>query len=348
VTAPRRLVLTGPRMLALEPVEIGPPGPRQVRARGLLSAISHGTELSLYRGTSPFADKTFDKDARLFTDGAGPDYPQALGYEWVGRVEAVGDGVEGFAPGDLVHLRLPHQEAYLVDVDEVAAMGVTGPLPAGLTPDRAAYLSIASIALQAVHDARIRLGDTVAVFGLGALGLLVVQLARLSGAAEVIAFDPDARRRALAQDLDAIVADPMETDPGAVSRAHGPGADVAIEFSGSTAALHQAIRSVRQGGAVVAAGFYQGGAAPLRLGEEFLHNRVTVRASTPAWDNPHRAAPLWDRVRLRQTVERLLADGTLAVDALPMERVPFARAAEVYAALDEGRSTALKTVLVYE
>ena len=67
---------------------------------------------------------------------------------------------------------------------------------------------------------------------------------------------------------------------GAVVREwSGGGVDAAIELSGSDRALHEAVRSVVVDGTVVASGFYQGGAANLRLGEEFHHNRVRIVAS---------------------------------------------------------------------
>lgn len=75
---------------------------------------------------------------------------------------------------------------------------------------------------------------------------------------------------------------------------------MAIEFSGSYAALHQAIRCVRMAGPGLAAGFYQGGGTELRLGEEWHHNRVSMVSSLRGWGNPHRDYPLWDRARVRE------------------------------------------------
>ena len=67
-------------------------GPREIRVRALVSGISHGTELNLYRGTSAFADRVFDRDLRAFVrpDPPRPAYPATLGYELVGTVDEVG------------------------------------------------------------------------------------------------------------------------------------------------------------------------------------------------------------------------------------------------------------------
>ena len=64
---------------------------------------------------------------------------------------------------------------------------------------------------------------------------------------------------------------------------------MAIETSGTTAGLHDAIAAAGLGGRVVTVGFYQGGAPELRLGEEWHHNRLDMVSSMGAWGAPHRA-----------------------------------------------------------
>ena len=174
-----------------------------------MSGISHGTELALYRGVSPFDGKRFDTDLRVFVDDAArAAYPMRLGYEWVGTVTETGAEVGTPRVGDLVHLALPHRETHTFAVDDDRKP--LTPLPAGLDPERAAFLSSATIALQAIQDARVKVGDTVAVFGLGVFGLLAVQLARLSGARWIAGVDPIDGRRELAGRLGAdVVLDPV-------------------------------------------------------------------------------------------------------------------------------------------
>lgn len=133
---PRKLLLTAPRQIELVTYDDPPLQPGQVRARGLLSGISHGTELNLYRGTSPFTDKRFDPDLRLFVPAeTTATYPQALGYEWVGEVEEVGAGVTHLRPGDRVHLLAPHAETHTFDPFHVPYRGVLQPLPPALPPE---------------------------------------------------------------------------------------------------------------------------------------------------------------------------------------------------------------------
>jgi threonine dehydrogenase-like Zn-dependent dehydrogenase len=143
--------------------------------------------------------------------------------------------VAGFAVGEGVHLPLPHRETHTFVAAGMAAIGVE-PL-ADLEPERAALLQSTGIALQALHDARVKVGDVVVIFGLGALGLLAMQLARLAGAAVVVAVDPLEARRHLAEKTGAtLTLDPTAGDVGLRLR-EWDGADVAIEFSGVYAAL---------------------------------------------------------------------------------------------------------------
>ncbi len=348
---PYELLLNAPRSLELSAYRDSPLRPDEIRAEAVLSGVSHGTELSLYRGGSPFEARRFDPELCLFVAAEGSQsYPMRLGYEWVGRVSEVGSEVSALAPGDLVHLPLPHRETQTFKADERLRQGVMGRLPEGLEPARAALLETAGIALQAVHDAHLKVGDGVAIFGLGALGLFSVQLARLNGAAWIAAIDPLEPRRALARRLGAdFCLDPSESDAGYEVKRATPqrGADVAIEFSGSYGALHQALRSVRVAGTVVAAGFYQGGGEALRLGEEWHHNRLTLLSSMRGWGNAHRDYPLWDRARLRSTAAKLLASGTLAADDLLSHRFPFEQAEDAYALIDTRPAEALKVVLEY-
>ena len=351
----RNLLLEGPRQLALADEPSRPLQPGEIRLRALRSAISHGTELNLYRGTSPFGDRAFDRELRAFVPA--PDagaFPQRLGYELVAEVAEAADGVTGLAPGDVVHAGAPHGEEAVLDVAAArAASYPLEPLPPELPPARALFASVGAVALQAVHDARPHLGDHVVVIGLGAIGLITVQMARLAGAGRVTAVDLDAGRRELALALGADAAlDPRAAEAGtgvALRRdAGGRGADIAIETSGAAAGLHDAIACVGLGGRVVAVGFYQGGADALRLGEEWHHNRLDLVSSMGAWAAPHRAYPAWDRPRIMRTVLGLLASGRVEVDALPTRTFPFAQAVEAFRWLDEHPNEAVKVALTYD
>jgi 2-desacetyl-2-hydroxyethyl bacteriochlorophyllide A dehydrogenase len=329
--------------------------PGEIRLHARLSGISHGTELNLYRGTSAFADKVFDRGLRTFVAppaGSASTYPVSLGYEMVSEVVEVGSDASAVKVGDLVHTGTPHQEETVLDV--ATSLQATYPLVVLPTVDgleRALFVSLAAVALQAVHDAELKLGDSVSVHGLGAIGLLAVQMCLLEGIQTVIGVDPQPDRRGLAAGFGATeVLDPGNDRPlGLLIRDlnEGRGVDVAIEVSGSDRGLQGALAAAGLGGTVVAAGFYQGGAANLRLGEEFHHNRLSLIASVGAWGAPHRHAPLWDRRRVLATAIRLLYTDRVSVDGMLDRRYPFDDALAAYQWLDRHPQGAVKIALDY-
>jgi threonine dehydrogenase-like Zn-dependent dehydrogenase len=208
----------------------------------------------------------------------------------------------------------------------------------------------ARFALAGIHDAVIKLGDRVAIFGLGAIGMLALQMARLSGAGHIFAVDPIPGRLKLAKALGAdVTVNPMECDPGlAVKEASGgAGVDVAIEISGVYAALQQALRCVHREGLVVTVSFYGDKAGRVDLSSEWHHNRITLRSSMPVWGCSHRWQPMWDMARLEGVALGLLEEKKLQVEPLIGARIPFERAAEAYAMIDESPEDKVKILLTY-
>jgi len=325
-------------------------GPHAVRVRTLYSGISAGTELTAFRGTSPHDTKQWDAASRLFREGAaGPAFPvTTLGYEEVGEIVEVGgggrggsDGSDAVAVGDRVWGTWGHRSAAVLDVAQ-AAQRV---LPPDADPRIGIFSHIGAVAVNAVLDADIHIGETVAVFGLGVPGQLVAQLARLNGA-RVVVIDGIESRRELALTLGADLA--LDPRDGVAERIReltdGRGADVAIEISGNARALHEAVRSVAYNSRVVVAGFIQGDAVGLRLGEEFHHNRVQLVCSQISGSAPslsHR----WDRLRLNRTALGLAAEGRLDVTSLISHTITLDEVAEAYRMLDETPQQALQVVI---
>jgi len=348
---PLELQLKTPGQLTFVPYDDPPLQPGEVRARAIISGISHGTELNLFSGNNPFVDKEFDNKLRLFVPRRpGQSGPVFMGYEWIGEVTDLAPEVSRFKVGDLVHLPYHHRQTHTFHEELDTVFGRVSPLPNGFLPEKGIFLALGGVALQAIHDAHIKLGDYVAVFGLGVIGLLTVQMAKLNGASWVAAVDPLRSRRELATQFGAdAVYDPIDDDVAYAIKANTPyhGADSAIEFSGNYHALNDAIRVVQMGGTVVAGGFYRGGGTPLMLGAEWHHNRVTLLSSMGVWGCPHRDHPAWNRVRIHQTAIELLGKGMLKCDELVTHRIPFEKAAEGYRLIELEPENAMKVVLTY-
>ncbi|MFI6265910.1 zinc-binding dehydrogenase [Micromonospora sp. NPDC051006] len=336
--------LAGPRRISLEPCPADPLGPGQVRVRTCYSGISAGTELTLYRGSNPRLSKDWDDAARMFVPRQSPvPYPLVgFGYEEVGEVIEVAPGVTDRHPGQVVWGIWGHRAEAVLAADAVQ------PLPPGLDPLAAVFARPGAIALTAVLAGDLHLGDWVGIFGQGVIGLLATRLAVLSGA-RVVAVDRVASRLTHAARYGARAAvDAGSESAAAVLRGAtgGRGADVCLELSGAYPALHEAIRATTHAGRVVAAGFYQGQADGLGLGEEFHHNRIQLVAAQVSGPTPAPGmAGRWTGARVAQTFMDLVAEG--AVDPLPLVShvVDASAVADALALLDRGDGDVLQVVL---
>lgn len=322
------------------------PGTGEVLVRTLYSGISAGTELTAYLGTNPYLHRRWDPDRRLFVSGASTvDYPiEGWGYEEVGVVEELGPDVEGVKPGQVVWGLWGHR-GYAVLPADTARRQV---LPTHVDPICGVFARVGAVALNALIDADTHVGETVVVFGQGVIGLLATRLAVLSGAT-VIAVDAVPWRLERARDAGA--AHTLLTTEGSAAEAvrdltGGRGADVCIELSGTYAALQEAVRTVRPNGRVVAAGFYQGEATGLRLGEEFHHNRVQIVASQISGVAAVNSAR-WDRERLHHGFMALIADGRVDPAPLVTHVVPAEEVGRAFALVAERTDGLLQAVLDY-
>jgi 2-desacetyl-2-hydroxyethyl bacteriochlorophyllide A dehydrogenase len=346
-SSPAALLLKAPRELAFEPIELVPLRAEEVRIRTLYSGVSAGTELSQYRGTNPFMNRRWDESSRLFVASDEPSwsYPvRNLGYEEAGEIVEVGSSVSDVRVGQRVFGTWGHRTHHVARSDYARDRL----LPEGADPRIGIFSHIGAVALNGVHDAGIRMGDLVVVFGLGVPGQIVAQAARASGAT-VVGVDPVKARRDVALQLGADrVLDPTA---GSVaerikSETGGRGADVCIEVSGAAPALAEAIRTVAYSSRVVAMGFFQGEARGLQLGEEFHHNRIELICSQISGVSPA-ASHRWSKPRLWQTAVRLQHEKRLNLLPLITHTVAFTEAPALFARIDAGEPGMLQSVLTF-
>ncbi|MCD6334886.1 MAG: zinc-binding alcohol dehydrogenase [Candidatus Latescibacteria bacterium] len=327
-----------------EPYTLPDLGPDEVRVKSEFIAAKHGTEKGEVLGQAIYQhlpylgdDKVFDRSKESPCD---PQEWREVGNTAVGTVIAVGSEVEDLSEGDRVY-------GYAKFKTVQQGRGFKK-LVDGLTPEAACCLDPAYFALAAVRDAQIRIGERVIVFGMGAIGLFVVQLARMSGALEVVAVDPIEARRELALQHGATkVVNPREVDDfGLASRAWFPGgADVTIEASGSYHALNQALRATRYGGSVVPLAFYLGEAKGVYLGEEFHFNLLNI-VSARACSHPQRELH-WDGERMFGTLIELFVQSALKPHGLPGPVVSPEELPEAYGKIRHAPDEVLKVAVRY-
>jgi 2-desacetyl-2-hydroxyethyl bacteriochlorophyllide A dehydrogenase len=311
--------------------------------------------MTAYRGTNPYLTSAWDADVRLFRGAEAQGkmgYPlDGWGYSEVGQVVEVAPSEDHEGPdasndvpvvGDLVWGIWGHRAEGVLPAEKLR--GHT--LPVGFDPLAGAFVRVGAIALNGVLAADLSVGSHVVIFGQGVIGLLATRFAVLNGATVIAVDGIESRRQQAAAWGAHHVLEPSADLAMNIREITEGGADVAIEASGSYHALHDAIRAVGPDGTVVASGFYQGEATPLRLGEEFHHNRVHLLPSQIS-AVPPRLHARWDVTRLQRTVVDALADGRIDAPALVTHRYDLDDAAAAYHLLDTDPAGALQVILEF-
>lgn len=326
------LWFTAVRTAEVREDQVQPPGPGQVTVRALVSLVSSGTELLIYRGEGA-------GDLGLETCEGSFDFPVKYAYQVVGEVVEAGPG-SAYAPGDVVFARHPHQSVFTMNSES----GLLTRVPAGMDPDRAVFVNLMAVALTTQLDVPVRFGDCVVVYGQGTVGILAAQLARRT-AGTLIVVDPIASRRERALGWGADLAVTPADAPAAIAEASsGRGADIAIEASGSAPALQGAIGAVGHEGTIVAVSFYGTKVVPLVLAPEFHYRRQHI-VSSQVSTIPAVLQPRWSWERRDQAAFKLLAADWLQTTVT--HRLPFAQAPEAYRLLDQHPEEAIGVLLDY-
>jgi alcohol dehydrogenase len=268
----KALVFRGPNQIGIERVPIPKPGVGQAVMRVTLTTIC-GTDVHIVKGE-------YEVRPGL-----------VIGHEPVGVIHELGPGVTGYRVGErvLVGAITPcGQCGYCLGGNWSQRGGAIGgwkfgntihgaqaeyllvpsaqanlaKIPNGLTDEQVVLLAdIASTGISAAESAEMRIGDMVAVFAQGPIGLCATAGARLKGASLVIGVESDPARAAMAKRMGAdIVVNFKEQDPVAeiLRLTDGRGVDVAIESLGTQETFENALRVLRPGGTLSSLGVYSG------------------------------------------------------------------------------------------
>jgi len=324
------------------------------------SLISAGTERSIVEfGQSSMVRKVRDNPERvrqvldrIRNDGLLPtlelvfaklDEPMPLGYSNVGVVVGVGAGVAGFAVGDRVVSNGRHAEMVAKPVNLCVKV------PEGVTSEQATFTLVSSIGLQGIRLLKPELGEKIAVFGLGLIGLLAVQMLVGSGA-QVIGIDVDPGRLALARTFGAKTVDlSAGADPVAAGMAFsaGLGVDgVLITASAKNDSIvSQAANMSRKRGRIVLVGVVNLELNRAEFYEKELSFQVSCSYGPGRYDATYEeqgvdypyAFVRWTEKRNMEAVLEMLASGRLDIEPLITSRIPQADAAQAYASLSADR-----------
>lgn len=278
------------------------------------------------------------------------DEPMPMGYASAGVVLACGAGVQEYKPGDRVASNGPH--AGIVSVPR----HLCAPIPESVSFEAASFGVLGAIALQGVRLAKVELGATVLVVGLGLVGQLTVALLRASGA-RVLGTDPDPARCELALRMGATVAEPGLRGDAVAARTGGLGAD-AVLLTASTESqgpIRLAAEAVRKKGRIVLVGVVglELDRRPFYFKEcEFVVScsygpgRYDAAYEERGQDYPA-AYVRWTEQRNLAAVLELMGAGRLDVMPLITHRFPIAAGEAAYELIASRREPYLGVVLTY-
>jgi len=290
--------------------------------------------------------------------------PVITGHELAGAVDQIGRGVTRLRPGDRVAVE-PHvgcglcvfcrqghyhecPQKRFVGVGDwigafaefmVATEGMCHPLPEGMTYEEGACLEPLCVGLHAVRRAGIRMGESVAILGVGTIGMMTLLGARCCAPGWIAVTDPSPAKRQMAERCGANLAlDPFAQDPVEVIQqaTDGLGVDAVFVAVAADAVLRQAVQMCRRmGRLVIIASFFQGGALEVRQIQ--ARERTVIGSSMYTAEDYRLAIRLWGRGYLQ------------ALPSLITERIPLEEAPEVVAALAAGaKPDNLKTVIHFD
>lgn len=327
-----------------------------VLVRTAASLVSAGTE----RASSEFAGKNLLQKARMRPDlvrdvldkisreglmaavstvRSRLDQPSALGYSSSGTVVAVGEGIVDINPGDRVACagagHAVHAEFACVPRLLIARIHDT------VRFDEASFTTLGAVALQGVRNADAKLGDIVAVVGLGLLGQLTVQILKAAGCS-VLGMDISAERAALAlrSGADGVSTSSSEFRDLCLQHSGGHGADSVLVTAQSTsnAPVELAGAIARDRAVVVAVGTVAMDIPRRSFYEKELDFRVSRSYGPGRYDAAYEQKGIdypigyvrWTESRNMEAFVKLLADRKLDLSPLVTHRFPITQAHSAY------------------
>ena len=271
------------------------------------------------------------------------DQPIALGYCNVGKVLAIGKNTSGFSVGDRVVSNGNHAEVVSIGKNLCAK------IPDAVSDEEAAFTVLASIGLQGIRLVNPLMGETVAVLGLGLIGLMTVQMLKANGC-RVIGLDFNLQRLSLAAQFGAETIDLNQTDDPSVI----VDAVLITAATDSNAPVRQAAHMCRKRGRIVLVGV-----TGLELSRaDFYEKELSFQVSCsygpgrydPIYEEQGQDYPIglvrFTEQRNFETVLALMTEGKLNLKPLISHTFDFTDAVNAYKVLEKDK-TALGIILQY-
>ncbi len=327
----QRLIITAPRQAEFEEVAMPlcPPDGLLVQAR--VTAISTGTEIRVYRLTA------VDAAGKFLHANVPFILPTENGYSMVADILEVGAEVTSFVVGERVFVPASHRHVAAIS----AALAIK--LPENLGDEQAVFLSILEVAHLALRRGNPTPGETVAIIGLGVIGLSALVYCKAFGF-RTIAIDKDADRLEIARRMGADLAiSPDEPDflPQVQIACDGYGADLVIEAASVWPAIQLGMEVAGKGAKIVVVARHTDLPNFSPVGDPYLQKDLTLMVT---YGHPP-AGQRWDRQRSFALTLDLLAKGQMNIEPMITHRAPWFDLPTLYQRLDQGERTMVGIVV---
>jgi len=335
------LYFSGKKSVEVREESIPPLQNDQVLVGTLLSAISAGTEMLFYRGQVSSGQPL---DTAIQSLSGYISYPLKYGYSTVGKVAAVGPGVDPAWTGKRVFAFHPHESLFAAYLPELLE------IPEGISTADAVFLPNVESAVNLVMDGQPLLGENVIVFGQGIVGLLTTSILSQFPLKNLVTLDFFALRRQMSIEsgamisLDPTLADSLPHIRSMFQEGHYSGADLIFEISGNPAALEQAIALAGFDSRIIIGSWYGSRAVELKLDENYHRSRIKIISSQVSTIAPALEGR-WDKPRRFGTVWRMI--GKLKPSRFISRRITILKAAEAYKILDENPGETVQIIFSY-
>ena len=335
------LYFVAPGVVEVLDEDIAEPAPNQVLVRTVLSAISSGTEMLLYRGQFP---EHLALDETIEALPGGTTYPLKFGYSAVGEIVAHGDQISPEWMGKQVFSFQPHFSHFVTEPKSLQV------IPKELALEDAVFLPNMETAINFLMDGRPVIGENVIVLGQGVVGLLTTALLSQHPLLGLITIDRYPIRRQASLDCGA----QTSIDPSRLKELEGSldeltldgdrGADLVYELTGDPSSLNLAIELCGFDGRIVIGSFYGMKRAELDLGGWFHRSRIKLISSQVSTINPEFSGR-WDKTRRFQIAWEMLKQ--VRPSQLITHRIPIHQAGEAYQMLADNPGDTIQVVFNY-
>lgn len=329
------LFFTNPYEVDIQEKTIAPLEPGELLVKTQFSAISPGTELLIFRGHAP---TELAADVNIAALSGSLVFPLQYGYAAVGIVIKASADLSSKWINRTVFSFQPHQTHFIATPEQVF------PLPEGISPQSAVFLPNMETAVNFLMDGHPLIGERVAVFGQGIVGLLTTALLSKFPLNDLLTLDLHPNRRTASLDAGAFKSfDPCNAST--LSQVRGEnGIDLVYELSGSSNSLDQAISVTGFSGRVVVGSWYGRKRVSLDLGGHFHRSRIQIISSQVSSITPS-ISGRWDKTRRFDLAWQMIDQ--VRPERWITHRLPFQQAAQGYRLLDQNPNEVIQVLLDY-